>query len=406
LPNAICDWFERSFTMKRFLADFHFSLIILVLMILLASCSQQKDGMSVISGNIEPVSDANTFLRLVRIDTLAYTPIDSVKPGSDGSFSFKISPDKPGFYLLQSGQKTLAPVVIYPGDSIKVTSAQGILSFSGGAEAGIFDNFRQSLLLDEAIVDSLGTVVMLARDLDNYEEFKKSTDSAWAALMHKAKERSIAYLNEHPEFLSQILVINSKIRQTFIFDQTADSTWLYMADAQLTGSHGNSPHAIAFHNRIKLLRKANQAEERARENMMPGKNAPGISLPGINGKVIPLSPSKNKYTLVYIWSPADGPSRKSNQELKMLHDKYKSSGFDVYAVSLDHYRDRWAAAVNLDKLWWNNVNDTLAMNSPVVKEWYVTKLPVFVLVDQKGKIVERFTSVQSLFDRLSVELGK
>lgn len=392
--------------MKRFFADFHFFPIILVLMILLASCSQRKDGMSVISGNIEPGSDAYTYLRLVRIDTLAYTPVDSVQPDSDGSFSFKVLPDIPGFYLLQSGHKTLAPVVVYPGDSIKVISGQGIISFSGGAEAGIFDIFRQSLLLDEAVVDSLGTVVMLARDLDNYAEIKKSTDSSWVALMRRAKERSIAYLNGHPDFLSQILVVNSKIRQTFIFDQTIDSTWLYMADAQLSVSHRNSPHAIAFHKRIKSLCKANKAEESARQNMKPGKKAPEISLPGINGKAIPFSPSKNRYTLVYIWSPADGPSRKANQELKMLHEQYKSEGFEVYAVSLDNYKDRWAAAVNLDKLWWNNVNDTLAMNSPVVKDWYVTKLPVFVLVDQQGKIVERFTSPHSLNDRLSVELGK
>jgi peroxiredoxin len=392
--------------MKRIFANFHFCPIILILMMLQASCSQQKDGMSVISGNLEPGPEAGTFLKLVRIDTLAYTTIDSLKPGSDGSFSFKFSPELPGFYLLQSGRKTFAPVVVYPGDSIKVISRHGIISFSGGTEAGIFDKFRQSLLLDEAIVDSLGTVVMLARDLDNYAEFKKGTDSAWAALMRRAKERSIAYLNGHPDFLSQILVVNSKIRQTFIFDQTTDSTWLYKADEQLRESHGNSPHTIAFHNRIKSLRDANQLEAQARENMKPGKKAPEISLPGINGKTISLHPVRSKFTLVYIWSPTDGPSRRANLELKSIHEKYKTSGLEVFAVSLDNFSERWKAAVNLDKLWWTNVNDTLAMNSQLVKEWYVTKLPVFVLVDQQGKIVERFTSASSLNDRLSVEPGK
>jgi len=392
--------------MKRFPVNFTSLPTILVLMTLLASCSQQKDGMSVISGNIEPVTDANTYLRLVRIDTLAYTPVDSVKPGSDGSFSFKLLPELPGFYLLQSGRKTLAPVVVFPGDSIRVISEKGIISFSEGTEAGIFDNFRQSLLADEAVVDSLGTVVMLARDLDNYAEFKKSTDSAWAALMLKAKKRSIAYLNEHPDFLSQILVVNSKIRQTFIFDQATDSLWFYMADKQLTGSHGNSPHVIAFHKRIKTLRTANHLEARARENMKPGKKAPAISLPDMNGRAISLNPIRSKYTLVYIWSPTDGPSRRANLELKSIHEKYRTSGLEVFAVSLDNFPERWAAAVNLDKMWWNNVNDTLAMNSPVVKDWYVTKLPVFVLVDQQGKIVERFTSANSLNDRLWVELGK
>ncbi len=391
--------------MNRYILNSHFLSVFVLLIILIASCNRHKnEGVSVISGNL--VSGADPYIRLIRIDTSAYTPIDSVKQHIDGSFSFSFRPEIPGFYLLRSDNKTLVPLVVYPGDSIVAISSQNTTVVSGGAEAGIFDKFRQFLLLDEAVVDSLGTEVMLARDLDNYPEIKKSTDSSWSALMRKAKERSFAYLKEHPDFLSQILVVNSKIQQTYIFDPVIDSNWLYRADSQLARSNINSPHVEAFHKRIKSIREANQLEARARENMKPGKTAPEISLPGVNGRLIALTPSKNRFNLIYIWSPTDGPSRKANLELKMLHEKYKSAGFDVYAVSLDNFKDRWAAAVNLDKLWWTNVNDTLAMNSGIVKDWYVQKLPVLVLVDKQGKIIERFTSVHSLEEYLAAQTGK
>lgn len=388
--------------MKRSLS---ICLFLSVLLTLLFSCSQQQDNeIAVICGKTDSGSDA--FIRLVRIDTSAYTPIDSVKPDRNGTFCLAFQPGMPGLYLIQLQDKTLAPVVVCPGDSIEATIREGDVSLTGGKEAGTFDQFRQSLILDEEKVDSLGSVVLIARDLDIYPQIKVSADSSWALLMQHARERGISWIKTNPGFLSQILVINSKIQQTFLFDQITDSSWFYTTDSQLMAAHGSNQHVQAFHNRIGVLREINRQEALARENMKPGKKAPEISLPGINGKVIQFHPSKNRYTLVYIWSPADGPSRKANQELKMLYEHYKSKGFDVYAVSLDNYMDRWAAAVNLDKLWWNNVNDTLAMNSPVVKDWHVTKLPVFVLVDRQGKIVERFTSAQALNDRLLVEMGK
>ncbi|MBK6964677.1 MAG: TlpA family protein disulfide reductase [Bacteroidales bacterium] len=360
--------------------------------------------MAVICGKSDTGSDA--YIRLVRIDTSAYTPIDSVKPDRSGSFCLAFQPDMPGLYLLEHPDRKSVPVVVYPGDSIKATIRQGEVTLSGGKEAGTFDHFRQLLVMDEEKVDSLGSVAMLARDLDIYPKIKRSTDSSWAMLMKNARERGIVQIKANPGFLSQIFVINSKIQQTFLFDQIADSSWFYKADSQLMAVHSLSPHVQAFHNRIGSLRESNRQEARARENMKPGKQAPEISLPGINGKSITLSPATKRFTLVYIWSPVDGPSRKANQELKMLHEQFKNTGFEVFAVSLDNYKDRWAAAVNLDKLWWINVNDTMAMNSPVVKNWYVNRLPVFVLVDQQGKIVDRYTSTNSLKARLSFELGK
>jgi len=388
--------------MNRFIKVNLFTALSLLLLFS-TSCQQQAESGEVsICGNAPAF--AGTYLRLVRIDTAAYITVDSVKTDSEGHFCLNFLPEMAGFYLVQSGNKTLAPLVIYPGDSINALFRSDSIVFSSGREAGVFDRFRRSLLADEAVADSLGSVLILARDMDNYAAIKMKTDSAWADLMLKAKQRAIDFLEANKDFLSQILVVNSKIQQSFLFDQTVDSAWLFVADKQLASNHSSNPHYQAFHTRMKLLKATNERERIARENMSPGKPAPAISLPGLNGKDLILDPSKNKFTCVYFWSPADGPSRKANQELKSLHEKYKDSGFEVFAVSLDAYADRWAAAVNLDKLWWANVNDTRAMNSQVAKEWYIQKLPVFVLINRQGFIVDRYTSVRALDERLLKEL--
>lgn len=378
------------------------SAISILFLLLMASCNKQRNpDMVTVCGNAAFFKDI--YIKLVRIDTSAYTVIDSVKSGSDGSFCLNFLPDMAGFYLLRAGNKVLAPLVILPGDSINAEIRQDTVIISGGAEAGTFDNFRRSLLADEEKVDSLGAILLLARDLGNYTEIKQGTDAAYRSLMQKAKQRGVSYLQQNPYYFSHLLVINSKIQQSFLFDEVNDSSWLFYADSLLLNTNPDNPHVVAYHKRIQLLRLNSAKEKLAMENMKPGKKAPAVSLPGLDGKMVTLNPSENRNTLVYIWSPADAPSRKANLELKTLYDQYKGRNFDVFAISLDKYPDRWKAAVNLDKLWWTNVNDTLALDSKIAVGWYVQKLPVVVLLDQQGRIVERFASVSLLARRLEAE---
>ncbi|NTW23148.1 MAG: redoxin domain-containing protein [Lentimicrobium sp.] len=378
------------------------SAISILFLLLMASCNQQRNpDMVSVCGNAALFQD--TYIKLVRVDTAAYTVIDSVKPGRDGSFCLNFLPEMAGFYLLRADNKVIAPLVILPGDSIIAEIRQDTVIISGGAEAGTFDNFRRSLLADEEKVDSLGTILMLARDLGNYTEIKQETDAAYYALMQNAKRRGVSYLQQNQNYFSMLLVINSKIQQSFLFDEVNDSSWFFYADSMLINANPENPHALAYHKRMQLLRIASAKERKAIENMKAGNKAPSLGLPGLNGLIEKLDPAENRFTLVYFWSPADALSRKANLELKTLYDQYKGKNFEVFAVSLDKYPDRWKAAVNLDKLWWANVNDTLALESKIAAEWYIQKLPVFVLLDQQGRIVERFTSVNLLARRLEAE---
>jgi thioredoxin-related protein len=89
-----------------------------------------------------------------------------------------------------------------------------------------------------------------------------------------------------------------------------------------------------------------------------------------------------------------------------LYEKYKKYGFTVFAVSFDPFMDRFTNAVNLDKLWWNNVNDTLGTKSPLLSEYQISGFPAFVLIDGKGKIIERFLSDKALSIWLEENLAK
>ncbi|MBL7903667.1 MAG: TlpA family protein disulfide reductase [Bacteroidales bacterium] len=384
----------RSFSMNRYQSGFfHWFLAFLILSV---TACQRPDPLkqAVISGDLDET--AGLTLRITRIDTAGFTLVDSLRTDNKGTFIFTFEPDQPGFYLLQSGTKTLSSLVIFPGDSVFISVKEGVASLRGGKEAGLYDQFRQELLRAEAVADSLGMMLSLARDLENYREVRQNTDSTWAKTLHDVRETAMSYLESHPDFLSQLQVINSKVQRTFIFDQVADSSWLYRVSDNLRLTFPGNIHAQAFANRVKGIRETNRAEMRAMGMMKKGSKAPDIALPDLSGKSKNLHGLKSRYRLVYFWAPDDALSRKTNPGLKQLYETFKPSGLEIFAVSLDRYPDRWRAAVNLDKLWWANVNDTLAGNSRVAREWLVQKLPLMILIDNQNQILGRYTSLNQL----------
>lgn len=387
--------------MKRFI--FCISFVATGMILLVHGCKPVSNGeTAVITGSV--LSVEHSLLTFVRVDTVAFTPVDSIKPGRDGSFSISLNLQKPEIFHIRYKGKVIAPLVIHPGDQIMLNIRNDSVELSGGQEAGRFNAFRQKLDAYKEMVDSLGAVLSQARDFENYDAIRAGADSSYYAMMQKAKTEGITWLKANPTALSQLMVINSKVQQAFLFDQLTDSSWFFYTDSVLQRNYPVNPHVMANHRRMDQLRKSLSLERRARINMQAGNTAPPLVLPGLNGKPLPLNTSKSKYTLVFFWAPTDGLSRKASQELKNLHEQYKSRGLDVFAVSFDQFTDRWAAAVNLDKLWWTNVNDTLLLNSPVAKSWNIQKLPVFVLVDRQGKIIDRFPAVRPLADWLALKI--
>lgn len=115
---------------------------------------------------------------------------------------------------------------------------------------------------------------------------------------------------------------------------------------------------------------------------------PDLVLQDTTGKRgIALTDYKGKYLLLDFWASWCGPCRDENPALIKAFQKFKSKGFDILSVTLDHERDRnkWITAMHKDGIdLWSNVSD---FDEKAKSLFGVTAIPSNFLVDPTGKVI-------------------
>ncbi len=118
-----------------------------------------------------------------------------------------------------------------------------------------------------------------------------------------------------------------------------------------------------------------------------GSTAPEISLPNNKDSIINLSSFAGKIVLIDFWASWCAPCREVNPYVERIYKKYKTKGFEVYAVSIDTKKEAWLKAIKKDKLTYTHVIENTGWYSKVAEQFYVDQLPTNFLIDQAGKIV-------------------
>lgn len=97
--------------------------------------------------------------------------------------------------------------------------------------------------------------------------------------------------------------------------------------------------------------------------------------------------TNNKYTLLDFWASWCGPCRAEIPNLKKAYEKYKSKGFEIYAISLDDKEADWTKALDEEKTAWINVLNATGFKGEAVTSYGVQGIPSSFLIGQDGKIV-------------------
>lgn len=131
-----------------------------------------------------------------------------------------------------------------------------------------------------------------------------------------------------------------------------------------------------------------------------GEGAPEIELMSKADTVMKLSSFHGKVVLIDFWASWCGPCRAANPYIQKLYKKYKDSGFEVFAVSLDVNKPLWLKAIRKDRLTYTQVLDSDGWQSKVAEKYFIDALPTNFLLDKAGKIVAINIEGKELFDKV------
>jgi thiol-disulfide isomerase/thioredoxin len=116
-----------------------------------------------------------------------------------------------------------------------------------------------------------------------------------------------------------------------------------------------------------------------------------------------LASYQDKLVLVHYWATWCEPCKADMKKIKDLYAKHGRQGFEVVGVNLDSNSESAKRYVAQEKLAWRHVFDEGGLDGQLANDMGVMTLPLMLLVDGKGNVVNRnlhVTELESELERL------
>lgn len=136
---------------------------------------------------------------------------------------------------------------------------------------------------------------------------------------------------------------------------------------------------------LPALRKFREAY-RAASTYVQGKPFAGGKVYTPRGDTLYLTATAGRYTLVDFWASWCGPCRASFPHLRKAYEATREK-VDFISVSLDKSDAEWHRATNEEQLPWPQYCATPAFSRVMGKEYRLTSIPTFLLIDPQGRII-------------------
>ena len=368
-------------------------------------CGCQKSNDFTIKGIV--AGSAGQVLYLENTGVSPIVTLDSFKLKADGKFSFKQPrPKYPDFYRLKLKNQ---PIPIH----FAVDSTETIIITADA------HNFATSYTVEGSENSKAFKEITLAQ-LDANQELQKLRsnlgtnlipDSIYQKNLEKAvesyKEVAKKYIFGAPMSTAAYFALFQQIDGLWFFDlyDKADSKVYGAVATSYKAFYPESPRAKQLENLALQSLKVTRGERQRTLEIPDVKEVDfiDIELPDINNKNIKLSDvAKGKAVLVNFtayqvdWSPA------FNMRLNELYSKYKERGFEIYQISLDNDMHFWKNATS--NIPWVCVRDPQSIYSPIAAIYNVRQLPALFLLNNKGVMVKRIESVDTIENDIKAAL--
>ncbi len=364
--------------------------------IIITSCGGKKFH---VDGNITEAADSILYFENMSLD--GPVTVDSVKLSADGSFSFSDdAPSAPEFYRLRIADQ-IVNLCVDSTETIHVKAEYPHMSTNyvvEGSEqcATIKDLALKQINLQSFIIgiennpaigyDAAEDTIM--KEIERYKDFIKRN------YIYKQPMKASSYFALF-QTIGNRLIFNPRESKEDIkaFAAVATSWDVYYPNSL----RGENLHNIALEG-MKNVRIIENKIAQSRCGIDPSKvntaNIIEIALRDNRGNMRRLTDMKGSVVLLdfHVFG-AEGSTQRIMQ-LRDIYNKYHSRGLEIFQVSLDPDEHFWKTQTAA--LPWICVHDDDAMNSNLLVQYNVQRLPTFFLVDRNNVLFKRDSQIKDL----------
>jgi len=332
-------------------------------------------------------------IKLEYLDISNTRLIDSINVKGDGSFRFKVFAEQPGIYILKSETGKIINLLISPGEKIKIDGDYQDFdkkySVMGSPES---EYVRQ-------LVERLNDTRSKLKVLDAaYRETPDITEAQINEYYYRRNEVikdqrgfSISFIVEHLSSISSIYALYQKINpEELVLNENKDIQFMKIVADTLSVKYPQSEFVSTF------VKDARTAEKRylnligiQKKMLQANEGLPDLVFPDSNGAKRSLSSLKGKTVLLYFWSANSNESTQLNPGFEKTYKKYKTRGFEIFAICIDQNPDNWLKLIKFDELSYINTFGSAFPDSELSHAYNVRSVPSNYLLDKAGNIIAR-----------------
>ncbi|MDO4179937.1 MAG: DUF4369 domain-containing protein [Bacteroidales bacterium] len=351
-----------------------------------------------VQGEVSDSKDKVLYLEASGLDGIV--TLDSVKLGSNGSFSFaQKRPESPEFYRLRLDNKIIN-FSVDSTETVSVKAAAGDFA-TGYTIEGSENNIKiKELALLQA--DLQKRVDKLAQTRMPAGIVQDSLLSIVNSYKDKVKRE---YIFAAPNTPYAYFALFQSLNGYMIFDPLSNKDDVKCFAAVATSLNNTYPHADRSRNLYNMVIKGMKNTRAPRqqtveipEDRIQETSIIDIQLKDLKGNTRSLTELKGKVVLIDFTVYNNAMSAAHNLALRELYNKYASQGLEIYQVSLDGDEHFWKTSA--DNLPWVCVRDANGAYSSYVSLYNVTNLPAVFLVNRANELSVRGENIQNLEEEI------
>jgi peroxiredoxin len=125
----------------------------------------------------------------------------------------------------------------------------------------------------------------------------------------------------------------------------------------------------------------------------------------VKGRKVTEKDLKGKLNVVSVWATWSYSSTDQQRRLKTLKDKYGDK-LGILSICVDGRPNDCKQRVERDSLKWSTVCDGRMWNTPLMAKFGLADVPANLVIDERGKIIERNLQPQKLEEFINQQMLK